>query len=169
MKIIVVSDTHMPRSSRQLPNRLVQELRTADLILHAGDWTSEEVYEELARYAPVEGVAGNNDGEAVASRFGCRKKLQLPGGVTIGLVHGHGAKAGLTAEQTAGHSFAPGEADLIVFGHSHIPVLKRQGGRLLFNPGSPTDKRREKQYSFGILDIEGRKIEARHVFYDSKE
>jgi hypothetical protein len=168
MKIVVVSDTHMPRMARRLPERLVRELGGADLILHAGDWTSEEVYDMLARYAPVEGVAGNNDGAAIVSRFGYRKRISC-GELIVGLVHGHGPAARRSAERQAAESFAPGEADVIVFGHSHTPLVKKESGVLLFNPGSPTDKRRQKLYSFGIMEIDGRKIEARHVYFESKE
>ncbi|WP_370636344.1 metallophosphoesterase [Cohnella sp. CFH 77786] len=165
---MVVSDTHMPRMAKKLPERLVRELGSADRILHAGDWTSEDVYEELVRYAPVEGVAGNNDGEALSAKFGFRKRIQC-GEVRIGLVHGHGKNARITAEQQAAAAFGPDEVDVVVFGHSHVPVSKKQGGVLLFNPGSPTDKRRQKRYSFGILEIDGKEIKAKHVFYDSKE
>ncbi|TJY43918.1 metallophosphoesterase [Cohnella pontilimi] len=169
MKIVVVSDTHIPRMAKSLPARLVRELESnTDLILHAGDWTSEQVYDQLVRYAPVEGVAGNNDGEALLMRFGLRKKI-VSGGIRIGLVHGHGPNPRLTAEHRAAAAFDQGEVDIIVFGHSHIPVLKRLDGMLLFNPGSPTDKRRQKQYSFGILSISGTDIRAKHVFYDSKD
>lgn len=168
MKIVVVSDTHMPRMAKKLPERLVRSLATAERILHAGDWTSEAVYDQLARFAPVEGVAGNNDGSAIAAKLGYRKKLFI-GEVRIGLVHGHGPQARRTAEQQAALSFAPDEVDMVVFGHSHVPLRKTVGGVLMFNPGSPTDKRRQKQFSFGILEIEGKLVQARHVFYDSKE
>lgn len=168
MKIVVVSDTHMPRMAKQLPSGLVSELDSADLILHAGDWTGIDVYEMLAKFAPVEGVAGNNDGETIIQKFGYRKTIQCED-LTIGLVHGHSFIAGRTAQQHALQSFAPGEVDVIVFGHSHIPVNEKHGDLLLFNPGSPTDKRRQPRYSFGILEIEGKKIKARHVFDDKKE
>ncbi len=168
MKIVVLSDTHMPRMAKKLPDRLVRELDSADLILHAGDWTSEEVFGMLARFAPVEGVAGNNDGEAIVSRFGLSKKIKCED-LTIGLVHGHGPNAGRTAEQQALMSFSAGEVDLIVFGHSHIPVKKKHGDLLLFNPGSATDKRRQLRYSFGVLEIEGSEVKAKHVFYEKKE
>jgi putative phosphoesterase len=168
VRIVVVSDTHMPRMAKSLPPRLARELANhTDLILHAGDWTGEEVYEQLVRYAPVEGVAGNNDGEPLIARYGLRKKL-VCGEVRIGLVHGHGPNLRLTAEHRAAVAFEAGEVDIVVFGHSHIPVFKKQGGMLMFNPGSPTDKRRQKQYSFGIIEVEGRDIRASHVFYDSK-
>lgn len=168
LKVVAVSDTHMPRMAKKLPQRLVRELGNADRILHAGDWTSEEVYEMLARYAPVDGITGNNDGDALAKKFGFRKIVRI-GDVRIGLVHGHSENSKLTAERFVASAFGTDEADVVVFGHSHVPLMRTEGGILLFNPGSPTDKRRQKQFSFGILMISGKNVEARHVFYDSKE
>jgi len=167
MKIVVVSDTHMPRMAKSLPSRLVQELESADLILHAGDWTGEEVADMLAQYAPVEGVAGNNDGPAIVSRFGYRKTIRCED-VTIGIVHGY-SFAGRPAQIEALQAFQPGEADVIVFGHSHAPYNAKHGNFLLFNPGSPTDKRWQPRYSFGVLEIVGRDIRAWHVFHDKKD
>lgn len=168
MKIVVISDTHMPRMAKRLPSRLAKELSAADLILHAGDWTSPEVADMLAEYAPLEGVAGNNDGEEIAGRFGYRKTIRCED-LTIGIVHGHSYIAGRSAQQEALHTFQPDEADVIVFGHSHIPYHARHGNMLLFNPGSPTDKRWQPRYSFGIMEIHGREIKAWHVFDDKKE
>ncbi|MFF2482498.1 metallophosphoesterase family protein [Paenibacillus sp. NPDC058071] len=165
MKIVVVADTHMPRSAKALPKRLVAELSDAKLILHAGDWTSEEVYRELARYAPVEGVAGNNDGGELAKRLGFSKIVRC-GGFRIGLTHGHLPNPKRTALRNASLAFSPDEVDAVVFGHSHIPLLKRENGLLLFNPGSPTAKRRQPQYSFGILQTGEQGLKARHIFFD---
>ena len=73
MKVIVISDTHMPKRAKSLPSRLREELKTADMILHAGDWQTKEVYEELKVYAPIEGVCGNVDGQDLIDRFGYQK------------------------------------------------------------------------------------------------
>ncbi|MFC5472265.1 metallophosphoesterase family protein [Cohnella suwonensis] len=169
MKVVVVSDTHMPRMSKKLPDRLLRELKDADAILHAGDWTKLSLYEELAAFAPTYGVAGNNDGEDIVKRFGLSRIVAL-GGCRIGIAHGHG---GLKRAATEAHavSFFKGEKlDAIVYGHSHIPVLKRLavGGPLIFNPGSPTDKRRQERYSFGIFRIKEGQLSAKHVFYGDK-
>ncbi|MGO4106700.1 metallophosphoesterase family protein [Paenibacillus sp. YAF4_2] len=167
MKIVVVSDTHMPRMAKALPPRLIVELDNADLILHAGDWTSPLVYGELSKYAPVKGVAGNNDGEAIVKKLGY-KKVVTCGGKRIGLVHGHLPHSSKKAEQNAALSFTPKQVDAIVFGHSHIPFMQEQNGILLFNPGSPTAKRKQPQYSFGIMSIINGHLTARHIFYDNK-
>jgi hypothetical protein len=164
MKIVVVSDTHMPRRAKRLPERLADELKTADAVLHAGDWTDLSVFETLSAYAPTEGVAGNNDGADIVRRFGYRKVVSF-GGCRIGLVHGHGPGRRSDTETRALEAFADQKLDAVVFGHSHIPMLKRAGGTLLFNPGSPTDKRRQPRYSFGIFRIEDGQLTAHHVFF----
>ena len=164
MKVIVISDTHMPRMAKSLPPRLKEELRTADLILHAGDWQTKEVYEELKAYAPVDGVCGNVDGQDLIEQFGLTKIISLEG-YRIGLIHGHGKKG--TTEQRALDAFSGSEVDLIIFGHSHIPVHKEINGKILFNPGSPTDKRRQSHYSFGIIRID-ENLSVEHVFYSDK-
>ncbi|MBW7456242.1 metallophosphoesterase family protein [Paenibacillus sepulcri] len=167
MRIIVVSDTHMPRMNKRLPARLVRELRTADHILHAGDWTQISVYEELAGYAPTDGVAGNNDGPEIIARFGLIKLLTMEG-CRIGIVHGHGAGKRIDTEACALGSFQNGDLDVIIYGHSHIPVLKRNKEVLIMNPGSPTDKRRQSLYSFGVLELNNGAVKAKHIFFDKK-
>lgn len=169
VKIVVVSDTHMPRMNKKLPDRLIRELKSADAILHAGDWTKLAVYEQLLAYAPTYGVAGNNDGEEIVQKLGLRKMVTL-GGCRIGIVHGHGALKRIATEAHAIAEFKGEQVDAIVYGHSHIPVLKQagEGLPLIFNPGSPTDKRRQAKYSFGIFRIEEGKLLAKHVFYADK-
>ncbi|MFD1953146.1 metallophosphoesterase family protein [Paenibacillus thailandensis] len=168
MKIVVVSDTHMPRMAGELPSALKKELEGADLILHAGDWTSSVVYRLLAEYAQVEGVAGNNDGETLTDKLGLKRTVKA-GGCRIGLVHGHWPVKSRTALQNAWDAFAGEEVDAIVFGHSHVPYMEKRGGVLLFNPGSPTAKRKQPRYSFGILQANGGRLQAKHIFYDDKK
>ncbi|CAI6033145.1 metallophosphoesterase family protein [Cohnella sp. JJ-181] len=169
MKILVVADTHMPRMSKRLPSALLRELTDAAAIIHAGDWTRMSVYEALAAYAPVYGVVGNNDGPEIAARFGMRELLTLDG-CRIGVVHGHGAPLRTKTEAYALSAFKSEKLDAIVYGHSHVPILRREpaGGMLIFNPGSPTDKRRQPRYSFGIMETKDGKLSARHVYYTDK-
>lgn len=162
MRIGVVSDTHLRRMS-ELPERLSRGLEGVDLILHAGDWTDERIVELFETIAPVESVAGNNDPPEIVHRFGRRKEIEVAG-IRIGLIHGDSWTH--SAEECAWNAFAACTPDIIVFGHSHVPHLEQRGQTLLFNPGSPTDKRFQPQYSFGILEISGGKIEARHIFYE---
>ncbi|MEN1967187.1 metallophosphoesterase family protein [Lentibacillus sp. N15] len=164
MKIVVTSDTHMPSKGNQLPNRLVRELVTTDLIIHAGDWSSLEVYDMLVAYAPVKGVYGNVDGENIRERFPV-KELVTIGGYRIGVVHGHGEKK--TTEKRALEAFSDDEVDVLIFGHSHIPMLRYFKKVLLLNPGSPTDKRVLPHYSFAVLEVD-EEIRAELIFFSNK-
>jgi len=166
MKIIVLGDTHMPRMAKSLPLALVEGLRTADLILHVGDWQTLAVRQMLETFAPVDGVAGNGDGPELVTQFGRRKILEVAG-VRIGLVHGHEGP-GASTEERARRAFAATDVDIILFGHSHIPLHRTAGNVLLFNPGSATDKRRQPQYSYGVLTLTAGHIAAHHVFSDNK-
>lgn len=166
MRIGVVSDTHMSAAGARLPKALAEGLSGVDLILHAGDWTSPVVADLLERIAPVEGVAGNNDGEDIVRRFG-RRKIIRADGLLIGIVHGDGW--GKTTEKRAFDAFAGEPVGAVVFGHSHTPHLEWINGVLLFNPGSPWDRRRQPRYSFGILDVIGDRVKATHVYFDKRE
>src|SRR3954451_22458309 len=156
MRIGVVSDTHLPRFGRALPEALVRGFNEAgvDRILHLGDWTSLLAVELLEAIAPLDGVAGNNDPPELVERFGRRKVVELEG-VRIGMTHGDLGEGRTTPERarlTFTGALAP---PVILFGHSHIPLLERlTGGRLLLTPGSPTDKRRQPRYSWALLAIE---------------
>lgn len=165
MKIIVLSDTHIPKKAKKLPSRLIEELSDVDFIIHAGDWQTLETYEELQSYAPVEGVSGNVDSPEVQAKFGLQKILQF-GDFKIGLVHGHGTH--LTTEKRVIKTFKDDKLDMIIYGHSHIPILKTVDDMILFNPGSPTDKRRQKHYSFGIITITD-SLKAEHIFFSDKD
>jgi putative phosphoesterase len=130
------------------------EAAAIDGIVHAGDWTDLLALTLLESIAPVDGVAGNNDGPALQERFGTRRVLELAG-VRIGVTHGH-LGPGATTPERARRTFdgEPG-LDAIVFGHSHIPLVERQpGGTWLVNPGSPTDKRRQPSFSWALMTIE---------------
>lgn len=165
MKIVAVTDTHMPRRAKKLPQRLVEDAQDADMILHAGDWQTIDVYHEFLQLGKVIGVTGNVDSPELGRMLNSREIIEAEG-YRIGLVHGHGK--GQTTEKRAKAAFSMAEVDCIIFGHSHIPLLKNENGLLLFNPGSATDKRRQKQYSYGILTIED-KLDIRHVFYSEKD
>lgn len=163
-KVIILSDTHIPARAKQLPEKLLAACEGADLILHAGDWQTLDVYFELSAYAETVGVAGNVDPWEIADRFGKKKNLAFED-VKIGIIHGDGA--GKTTEQRAFEAFENDDVDLIIFGHSHIPLNKKRDGKILFNPGSPTDKRLQPQYSFGILEI-GEQWTLQHIFFDKE-
>jgi putative phosphoesterase len=164
VNVVVISDTHLPGRARRLPAALVAELETADLIVHAGDFATVDALEMLKRYAPVQGVYGNVDEPELRRLLPRRLRLEVFGR-PLGLVHGDSPS--LPTAQRAAAEFVDQDVDLIVFGHSHKPLSRREGGVLLFNPGSPTDRRSEPRFSYGRLKLgdDGR-LNAEHVWID---
>ncbi|MGI5158248.1 metallophosphoesterase family protein [Microbispora sp. CA-102843] len=151
MKVVVLADTHAPRRWKSCPPTVAEHLRGADLILHAGDVCTADVLVELSAYAPVHAVLGNNDGPDVAA-WGAPETLELDlGGLRVAMIHDSGQAAGRTARMRRRFP----EADLVVFGHSHIPMDLTGDGVRVFNPGSPTDRRRQPHGTIGLLDVEG--------------
>ena len=139
MRLVVISDTHVPDFAPALPAPLLEALPGADLILHAGDVTSAPVLDTLASYAPVRVAMGNGDGPDVAA-WGARRRVELQAeGVRIALIHDAGPRAGRGRRMRRRFP----HADLVVFGHSHIPMDLEEDGVRLFNPGSPTWRRRQ--------------------------
>jgi putative phosphoesterase len=152
----LVSDTHFPRFGRALPRALEDGLRAANVsrILHMGDFTDPLAIGLFEAIAPFEAVAGNNDPEEIWNRYG-RQKIVTAGGVRIGLVHGDVGRG--NAHENAIRAFAEQPVDVILYGHSHRPVVEQRGDLLIANPGSPTDRRMMPTFSYGILTIgEGR-------------
>src|SRR5579859_1659164 len=150
MRVVVLSDTHAPRRWRSCPPRVAAELRGADLILHAGDVCTAEVLGELAQYAPVTAVLGNNDGPDVAA-WGAAPAVELDlDGLRVAMLHDSGPATGRLARL---HRTFP-RAGLVVFGHSHIPLDQASPEVRIFNPGSPTDRRRQPHGTLGLLRIQ---------------
>lgn len=149
MQAAVLADTHMPRGSRRLPPRCVELIAGCDLLLHAGDISSAETLAELAANGPpVEAVHGNVDSPELRARLPERLELEL-GGRRLGMVHDAGPARGRLARL---RRWFP-QAEAVVFGHSHIPLLERDAanGFQIFNPGSPTDRRRSPAHTMGLL------------------
>jgi uncharacterized protein len=135
-------------------------LRGADLILHAGDVCTAAVLDELGQYAPVTAVVGNNDGPDVAAWGAAETAALSVAGLRVAMIHDSGPAAGRLARMRARFP----EADLVVFGHSHIPLDAAAEGFRIFNPGSPTDRRRQPHGTLGFLGVEdGTLVEARIV------
>ncbi|HLI39575.1 MAG TPA: metallophosphoesterase family protein [Streptosporangiaceae bacterium] len=154
MRVIVLADTHAPRRWRSCPPRVARYLRSADVILHAGDVCTAAVLEELSGYAPVRAVLGNNDGPDVAA-WGATATAELDlGGLRVAMIHDSGPSAGRIARLRRRF---PG-AGLVVFGHSHIPLDQSGGDLRIFNPGSPTDRRRQPHGTLGVLRITGGRL-----------
>ncbi|MEA2243475.1 MAG: uncharacterized protein QOD24_3031 [Solirubrobacteraceae bacterium] len=162
MVVAVISDTHLPRGSRRLPDPCVASMRASDLILHAGDFTSAEVVEEIqALGPPLAAVHGNVDSEEVRRLLPAVRSVDA-GGVRIAMLHDAGPAAGRLERMRAQFP----DADAVVFGHSHIPLQEERDGFQIFNPGSPTDKRRQPRCTMGIGEVEGGRIRFRLVPLD---
>lgn len=138
-RLLLISDTHIPGRARRLPDAVLHAADAADLVIHAGDWVSASVLDDLEGHTEVLGVWGNNDGAELRARLPevARRTVE---GVRLAVVHETGAAARREKRMDAEH---PG-IDVLVFGHSHIPwdTVTPSGMRLL-NPGSPTDRRRQ--------------------------
>lgn len=156
MRVVVLSDTHAPRFWKRCPPAVADHLDGADLILHAGDVCVPSVLDELATFAPVRVVRGNNDGDEVGA-WGAPDTLEVVlAGVRVGMVHDAGPRPGRLARMRRRF---PG-CDLVVFGHSHIPLDESDGGVRILNPGSPTDKRRQPHGTIAELIIRDGQLEA---------
>lgn len=159
-RVLVLADTHLSGDRvDRLPAPVATAAAGADVILHAGDVTSQALLDHLATFAPVHAVCGNNDHD-LAQALPERLELEV-GGVRVAMVHDSGQSAGRARRL---RRWFP-DADVVVFGHSHIPVCERtDDGLLLVNPGSPTQRRRQPHPTFAVLDLaDGCVVDARHV------
>jgi putative phosphoesterase len=149
MRVVVLADTHVrDTGSTVLPARAWEELTSADAILHAGDVVEAGLLEQLRQLAPVHAVLGNNDG-ALAGVLPETRTLDLAG-VAVAMIHDSGPRAG--REGRLRRRFP--SADVVVFGHSHVPWNDTGlEGQLLFNPGSATQRRSQPHRTLGILDF----------------
>ncbi len=163
MRVAIISDTHLPRGRRRLPDRCVAELTAADLILHGGDVATAEVLDALeALGPPVRAVRGNVDRDpALEDRLPATAEFEA-GGARLAMVHDAGPAKGRLQRLRARF---PG-ADVVVFGHSHIPLHERDGAFQIFNPGSPTDRRRQPRHTMGLADVSGGRVRFRLVALD---
>lgn len=149
-RMLIVSDTHVPGRARMLPTAVLRAADAVDLIVHAGDWVAESVLDELATHGEVLGVWGNNDGADLRARLPeiARRRID---GLEVAMIHETGdAKS---RERRMDLTFA--DADLLIFGHSHIPWdSTTPGGLRLLNPGSPTDRRRQPSHTYLTATID---------------
>ncbi|MFD0774366.1 metallophosphoesterase family protein [Streptomonospora algeriensis] len=159
MRLLIVSDTHIPRRARELPAQVCDAVERAEVVVHAGDWVDLSALEDLrARAHRLVGVYGNNDGPELRERLPEVARVTLEG-LRLAVVHETGRAKG--REKRCAERF--GDADALVFGHSHIPWdTTGPNGLRLLNPGSPTDRRRQPHRTYMTATAaEGRLIDVR--------
>jgi putative phosphoesterase len=159
--LAVISDTHLPRGTRRLPDACLDRLAAADAILHAGDFSTTEVLDEIAAIGPpLHAVHGNVDDPDVTMRLPAARLVPAED-VRIAMVHDAGAAAGRL--ERLRRRFP--DADAVVFGHSHIPLHEQDldGAFQIFNPGSPTDRRRQPRHTMGLAHADGDHVRFEHV------
>jgi uncharacterized protein len=162
-RLAVIADTHLPRGRRRLPDRCLELLRGADAILHAGDFSDWGTLAMLRTLGPpVHAVHGNVDEPALVAKLPAELVLQIDG-VRIAMLHDSGPAAGRMARMRARFP----DADAVVFGHSHIPLHEvGPDGLQLFNPGSPTDRRRQPRHTMGLAEVRDRAVRFELVTLD---
>ncbi|MFA6321286.1 MAG: metallophosphoesterase family protein [Candidatus Omnitrophota bacterium] len=158
MRILVISDTHIPRSAHDLPEAVYKEIENVDLIVHAGDFVEKEVYDKLKSLRSLKAVCGNMDSTDLRRVLKDKEVFEVEG-FRIGLIHGYGAPANLL--ETVKGEFK--NVDAVIFGHSHAALNIEKDGILFFNPGSPTDKIFAQTNTYGILEVTPKKIEGKIV------
>jgi uncharacterized protein len=144
MRLVLLADTHVPRRARDLPATVWSAVDAADVVVHAGDWVGVDLLDRLeARGARVLACWGNNDGTELRERLPEVARAELAG-VRVAVVHETGGRAGRDARMRAAYP----DADLLVFGHSHIPWDTEHAGLRMLNPGSPTDRRQQPHCTY---------------------
>lgn len=151
-RVVAISDTHIPKVGEELPPALLEALRGADLILHAGDLVDISVLEKLQELGPVAAVAGNMDYPSVRSVLPETRVVEVEG-KRIGITHGGGPPMGI--ERRVLSRFRG--VDVVVYGHTHSAHLEERKGVMLVNPGTPNDRRFSRRLSYAVLEVgEGR-------------
>jgi putative phosphoesterase len=160
VRLALVADTHMPKGNRRIPDECLAAMRDADLIVHAGDLVAMDVLDLLRSLGPpVRAVHGNIDRPDVRSELP-ETDLFEADGATIGLIH----DAGPVRDRLRRMRRRFSDADAVVFGHSHLPLLEADAGFQIFNPGSPTERRRAPVRSFGLAEVDAGEVRFRHIW-----
>src|SRR4051812_49947061 len=145
--IAAIADTHPPRGQRRIPDACIEQLEQADLILHAGDISTTEVLDELVAIGPpVKAVHGNVDAADLRATLPEALEVRTPDGTRIAMLH----DAGPSKKRLERMRVRFPDAHAVVFGHSHIPLHEERDGFQIFNPGSPTDRRRQPKHTMGL-------------------
>ena len=155
MRIAVIADTHMPKGGRRLPSRCLDELAAADMIIHLGDFSTVQTLAALEEIGPpVAAVCGNVDEPALRRRLPERAELEVDG-ARLALIHDAGPRRGRLGRLRRDFP----DADTVLFGHSHMPLHERDDDFQIFNPGSPTERRRAPARSMGIAEVAGGRVD----------
>jgi len=154
MRLGIVSDTHLPRGNRALPDDCLERLAAADAILHAGDLIELAVLELLQSLGPpVHAIRGNVDSAQLQARLPLVRTVEA-GGARIAMIHDAGPADGRLARMRRRFP----EADAVIFGHSHLPLHEERDGFAIFNPGSPTERRRAPHHTMGLATAEDGRV-----------
>jgi len=162
VRILVISDTHIPIVADELPAIVIEEAKKSNFCLHAGDFISESVFYELSKITKTYGVLGNMDDLSLKGKLPEKQIIEL-GNIRLGLIHGRGSPATLMDYINSEFKQELNTLNIIVFGHTHHPLDKEIDGRTYFNPGSCTDRVFAPYPSYGVLEIDGRNIKRRIV------
>jgi uncharacterized protein len=156
MRLAIISDTHIgPARRYRLPGRCAELIAGSDLLVHAGDLMTLEALAEIEAIGPpVRAVAGNMDGWDLRERLPVADEIEAAGAM-LAVLHDAGPAAGRLERMRRRF---PG-VDAVVFGHSHIPLHLQEGDFQIFNPGSPTERRRAPSHSMGLASVEDGRIE----------
>ncbi|NSW75596.1 MAG: metallophosphoesterase [Candidatus Atribacteria bacterium] len=156
MRIVILSDTHLPERAKDLPKKVYEELEKASFILHAGDLTEWWVMERLKEFAPLKVVRGNMDSQEVKAQLPEKEVFELEG-IRTGLIHGLGSPA--ETRRKVKEAFQGENLRLLVYGHTHQPCIEKIESVVWVNPGSPTDFVFAPFFSFAYLDVKDGEIQ----------
>ncbi|BDR65274.1 metallophosphoesterase [Clostridium tetani] len=165
MKIGIISDTHVTKKVENIDKLLKDYFYDVDTIVHVGDFNSLEVIKRIKNKKKFIGVYGNNDSKDIKGVLPMKDIIKIEG-YKIGLFHGHGGSKNTL--DRAYDEFKDEKVDIIIFGHSHQPIIKTRNKILMINPGSPTRKLKERWYSYVLLELDKKKIEAKMVLFKKK-
>ncbi|PRR77383.1 hypothetical protein CLLI_23670 [Clostridium liquoris] len=163
LKIGIISDTHITKHGDNINKIIDKYFKDVDMIIHVGDFNSMDVINNIKKKKKFMGVFGNNDSSTVKQYLKEKDIINIEG-YKIGMFHGHGDKK--TSIERAYDEFKDSKVDIIIFGHSHQPIIKTKNKILMINPGSPSRKLKERWYSYIVLELDKKKIEAKIVFFN---
>ncbi|MCK9614561.1 MAG: metallophosphoesterase [Candidatus Omnitrophica bacterium] len=165
MRILVISDTHIPIVADKLPAVIIEEAKKSNFCIHAGDFVAASVFYELSKITKTYAVCGNMDNSDLRKELPEKQIIEL-GSIRVGLIHGRGSPAMLMDYINTEFKQELSTINIIIFGHTHNPLDKEIDGRIYFNPGSCTDRIFVPCPSYGILEIDGKNINRRIVKFE---